>query len=42
MGVKSPAVKRDAEGRLVEVTVAVVTDDPACPRTQVGVVFVDP
>lgn len=42
MGARSPAVKRDADGRPVEVVVTVLTDDPACPRTQVSVAFVDP
>lgn len=42
MGLKSPAVKRDAEGRLLEVMVTVLTDDPACPRTVVSVAFLDP
>ena len=42
MGLKSPAVKRDAEGRLLEVLMTVVTDDPACPRSVVSVAFVDP
>lgn len=42
MGARSPAVRRDADGKLVEVVVTVVTDDPACPRTQVNVAFVEP
>ncbi len=42
MGLKSPAVKRDAEGRLLEVMVTVLTDDPACPRTVVSLAFLDP
>ena len=38
-GGKSPAVERGPDGSVQQITVKVVTDDPACPETQLTVTY---